>query len=59
MKLAKKRSCHHPSPGQRYALPDDRLLRVIQYSRDAAIEPMGRGVLDAPLAAFAKAPARP
>ena len=27
-------SCHHPPPGRRNAPPDDRLQRVIQYSRD-------------------------
>jgi hypothetical protein len=32
---------------------------MIQYSREIVIESIGRGVLDAPLAAFAKAPARP
>jgi hypothetical protein len=35
MKPAKKHSRHHPSPGQRYALPDDRLQRMIQRSRDS------------------------
>jgi hypothetical protein len=29
------------------------------HSRDANIEPLGRGLLNAPLAAFAKASARP
>jgi bacterioferritin len=28
--------CHHPPPGRRNAPPDDRLQRVIQYSRDVS-----------------------
>jgi hypothetical protein len=28
--------CHHPPPGRRNAPPDDRLQRMIQYSRDAS-----------------------
>jgi hypothetical protein len=34
-----------------------RLDRAIQYSEPARLEPRSRGVLDAPLAAFAKASA--
>jgi hypothetical protein len=34
-----------------------RLDRAIQYSEAAVIERMGRGVLDSPLAAYAKASA--
>jgi hypothetical protein len=30
-----------------FAPPDDRLQRVIQYSRTLVIEPRGRGLLDA------------
>src|SRR4030088_2218880 len=36
---------HHPPPARRCA-PDDRLQRMIQYSRDASDEAERRGVLD-------------
>jgi hypothetical protein len=42
-------ACHHPPPGRRNAPPDDRLQRMIQYSRDGCVESRGRGVLDAPV----------
>src|ERR1700694_3976011 len=42
-------SCHYPPPGRRDAPPDDRLQRVIQYSRDSATKSRGHSVLDAPL----------
>jgi hypothetical protein len=40
--------CHHPPPGPAFGRPDDRLKRVIQYSRDISSESKGRGVLDTP-----------
>ena len=40
---------HRPPPGRRFAPPDDRLRRAIQYSETLAIEPKGCGVLDTPL----------
>src|ERR1700730_1448325 len=42
-------SRHHPPPGPAFGRPDDRLLRVIQYSRGACYRLRGRGVLGAPL----------
>ena len=38
-----------PANGSRERAPDDRLQRVIQYSRGGSDPSKGRGVLDAPL----------
>ncbi|WP_315728877.1 MULTISPECIES: hypothetical protein [unclassified Bradyrhizobium] len=40
--------CHHPPPGLASGEPDDRLQRMIQYSRDSNYLSMSLGVLDAP-----------
>ena len=39
-------SRHHPPTGRRKAPPDDRLRRVIQYSRPVVMESRSRSVLD-------------
>jgi len=47
--LWNKSRCHHPPPGPASGRPDDRLQRVIQYSRELAFKAISRGVLDTPL----------
>src|SRR3984893_1458908 len=49
LSLSHPTSRHHPPPGPAFGRPDDRLLRVIQYSRGACYRLRGRGVLGAPL----------
>jgi hypothetical protein len=44
--IARHLNCHRPPPGLAFGEPDDRLQRMIQYSRDVDVESRGRGVLD-------------
>src|ERR1700675_211538 len=48
LSLSHPTSRRHPPPGPAFGRPDDRLLRVIQYSRAASDRLRGRGLLGPP-----------